>query len=54
MRELPQDRTTALAVPQRMALATDGMPLVGADVPESGLHFRDLLDTVNPFQWGRP
>ena len=51
MREHEQ-RTTALAVPQRMALAVDSAtPLGGTDTSDSGLHFRDLLRIFLKRKW---
>ena len=52
MREQPTDRSTALALPPRMALAHDlATPLLGGDVGETGLHFRDLLRIVVKRKW---
>jgi len=52
MRDHPNDRSTALAVPQRTALAAEfGMPHMAADAGEPGLHFRDLLRIFLKRKW---
>jgi succinoglycan biosynthesis transport protein ExoP len=52
MKENLTDRSTALALPPRTALATDmGLALHGPDSAESGLHFRDLLRIFLKRKW---